>query len=465
MLWLTVRRSPDAVHSLGEGVARRAPHTWQRSIRRFAGVATVLVATLAVGVAPAYATTSGGIALYISAPFVQGSAVTGAGTFTETFNDRREGSLLTSEGRSGWVCPPSIEAGAITASPDRTTINGCFISAAGIYGGASSTSSAPFNGGDGSDYPGVPFYNRLAEPERSFTIDFGGSPVKYVGFWWSAGNPGNVVTFYDSTGEIASVNTSELSAADKLGAGPPTPDSSWPAGNGYVTSIGGDEYPKGQYFGNPRFATATTPSPTADSGFQFVYLNLFLTGDAAATSVKFSGPGFEIDNLTTSTLEQTPATSLVFIKGVLGKTVTFRDGAPFDAGTPSASGTMVPQTANGPTNLSANGYSREGYLFTGWNTAADGTGDPYGPGGSYDFATDLVLYAQWDVAPSVVEGDSESATSSKSSGEPLASSPGQLAATGADSSLGLLLAMVAVAMGAVGGVLSLVAPRRGNRSA
>ena len=453
MRWLTARRSPHAVHSRGEGAARRAPNLWQRSIRRFAGVATVLVATLAVGVAPAYATTSGGIALYISAPFVQGSAVTGAGTFTETFNDRREGSLLTSEERTGWVCPASIEAGTINASPDRTTINGCFISAAGIYGGASSTSSAPFNGGDGTDYPGVPFYNPGAE--RSFTVDFSGSPVKYVGFWWSAGNSGNVVTFYDNTGEIASVNTSELSAADKLGASPPA---SWPDGNGYVTSIGGNEYPKGQYFGNPRFATATTPSPTADSGFQFVYLNLFLTGTAAATRVKFSGPGFEIDNLTTSTLEQTPATSLVFIKGVLGKTVTFRDGAPFDAGTPSASGTMVPQTANGLTNLSANGFSREGYLFTGWNTAADGTGDAYGPGGNYNFATDLVLYAQW--SPVGSDSDDRSPDSADSEAEVLPSIP-TLATTGPkDLQHGVMWATIA----SLGGVVLLMSSRVVRRS-
>ena len=32
------------------------------------------------------------------------------------------------------------------------------------------------------------------------------------------------------------------------------------------------------------------------------------------------------------------------------------------------------------TALNANGFTREGYNFTGWNTAADGTGTPYADG-------------------------------------------------------------------------------------
>lgn len=422
------------------------------AVRRAAGVVTTLIATLAIGVAPAHATTSSGIALFISAPFVQGSGVTGAGTFTETFDSRREGTQLNSEGRTGWVCPASIDAGAITATPIRTTIDGCFISEAGIYGGASSTSAAPFNGGTGSDYPGVPFYN--SGSARNFTVTFSGQPVKYVGFWWSAGNSGNVVTFYDSTGPIASLNTSELSAADKLGASPPA-DANWPGGNGNVISIGGNSYPKGQYFGNPRFNTASTPSPTADKGFQFVYLNLFLTGSAGATKVEFSGPGFEIDNLTTSTLEQTPDSSMVFISGVLGKTVTFRDGAPFDAGTSSATGTMVPQTANGATNLSANTYTREGYVFNGWNTAANGTGTPYGAGANYSFAADMTLYAQWALAPSSGGGE-------QSSGGPAGATPQELAATGFEAGQGLFLPVVALGLGFLTLGLGLVA-RTGRR--
>jgi len=46
---------------------------------------------------------------------------------------------------------------------------------------------------------------------------------------------------------------------------------------------------------------------------------------------------------------------------------------------------------------SLNVPDREGYLFTGWNTAADGTGKQYAPGGSIGyFGYDVELYAQWE---------------------------------------------------------------------
>lgn len=49
--------------------------------------------------------------------------------------------------------------------------------------------------------------------------------------------------------------------------------------------------------------------------------------------------------------------------------------------------------------LTANQYAREGYVFGGWNTAADGSGIAYADGQTVSFtaegATELNLYAQW----------------------------------------------------------------------
>ena len=58
-------------------------------------------------------------------------------------------------------------------------------------------------------------------------------------------------------------------------------------------------------------------------------------------------------------------------------------------------GTMTAQTANVPTALKTNTFTRTGYSFTGWNTAANGTGTAYANGATYSFAADLTLYAQW----------------------------------------------------------------------
>ncbi|MCL2059942.1 MAG: InlB B-repeat-containing protein [Oscillospiraceae bacterium] len=41
------------------------------------------------------------------------------------------------------------------------------------------------------------------------------------------------------------------------------------------------------------------------------------------------------------------------------------------------------------------GYTRAGYTFTGWNTAADGSGTPYQNGDGFRTFVDVTLYAQW----------------------------------------------------------------------
>jgi len=69
----------------------------------------------------------------------------------------------------------------------------------------------------------------------------------------------------------------------------------------------------------------------------------------------------------------------------------------FDAN--GGSGTMLPQTASAPSALTANGFSRSGYSFRGWNTASDGSGTSYSNGQVYDFSADLTLYAQWSWIP------------------------------------------------------------------
>jgi uncharacterized repeat protein (TIGR02543 family) len=61
-------------------------------------------------------------------------------------------------------------------------------------------------------------------------------------------------------------------------------------------------------------------------------------------------------------------------------------------------GTMAAETANVPTALTANGFSRAGYTYAGWNTAADGSGTGYGDGATYPFTASVTLYAQWTAA-------------------------------------------------------------------
>ena len=66
-------------------------------------------------------------------------------------------------------------------------------------------------------------------------------------------------------------------------------------------------------------------------------------------------------------------------------------------GNGSTAGAMAPETAFTPTPLSANAFSRTGYAFAGWNSAADGSGTAYADGASDPFTANQTLFAQWTV--------------------------------------------------------------------
>ena len=66
-------------------------------------------------------------------------------------------------------------------------------------------------------------------------------------------------------------------------------------------------------------------------------------------------------------------------------------------------GTMAPQvfTEGVAQNLTLNAFTREGFTFTGWNTAADGSGTSFADGASVTASSNAVLYAQWKAVPVV----------------------------------------------------------------
>lgn len=71
-----------------------------------------------------------------------------------------------------------------------------------------------------------------------------------------------------------------------------------------------------------------------------------------------------------------------------------------NAGSDAYEGTTAPSQgyAGSGVPVEKNGFTRQGYRFTGWNTKADGTGTPYAPGSTYvlNGKADDVLYAQWE---------------------------------------------------------------------
>ena len=73
----------------------------------------------------------------------------------------------------------------------------------------------------------------------------------------------------------------------------------------------------------------------------------------------------------------------------------------FDGNGSTGGSTASQQIAAGNSaSLNANGFTRNGYAFTGWNTAADGSGTSYADGADYIVTpatgnTTVTLYAQW----------------------------------------------------------------------
>lgn len=69
----------------------------------------------------------------------------------------------------------------------------------------------------------------------------------------------------------------------------------------------------------------------------------------------------------------------------------------FDKNADDASGDGILQQAplNQKVTLNSNPYTRDGYMFAGWNTKADGTGYAYNSKQQYSFGDDITLYAQW----------------------------------------------------------------------
>ena len=122
--------------------------------------------------------------------------------------------------------------------------------------------------------------NYLAVSGDKITITMTGEQ-KYLGFWWSAGDDSNYITFYDNANNLlASFSTQTLMTFLNQQAEP-----SW------VTAIDGKQYPKMAYYGNPN------PPSGRHTKEPYAYINLILQGTPLLFGkVEISGKNFELDN-------------------------------------------------------------------------------------------------------------------------------------------------------------------------
>jgi len=197
--------------------------------------------------------------------------------------------------------------------------------AADANGGATAGATDPtaMVGGSGSNY----VYTHSGGVTLTMPA---GEPQRYLGFYWTAGSPGNVVTFYSGDTEILQLDTEDLSS--NLGTMPV--DQASYGSTGTISSTGGTPYVKHHYFGNPQGVSGAASPPVMDASLwwnnstnygpsrissPFVYVHVFGQGGMTFDRVVFSGSYFEIDNIVLSSLSSVaPTSDLVRLGGITG---------------------------------------------------------------------------------------------------------------------------------------------------
>ena len=137
-------------------------------------------------------------------------------------------------------------------------------------------------------------------------------------------------------------------------------------------------------YGSTVAVLGNTGSPIlAKSGFAFVGWNTEANGSGASYS---QGNVFTIRVNTTLYAQWTPIYTVTYN----GNTNT-SGNVPTDGYSPHVSGSTV--TVLGNTGSPA--LTKSGYIFAGWNTAANGSGASYSEGNTFTINANTTLYAQW----------------------------------------------------------------------
>ena len=165
--------------------------------------------------------------------------------------------------------------------------------------------------------------------------------------------------------------------------------------NGSVTAIGGIYTTKGgadicSSNGTGVYNQHGTPG-TATATYQYN-----ANGNNAVTIPITAAKLHNADDTYFETANANAGDAINYVNGVWGGKEPVELTVTFDKN--GGEGAMEPQTvpAKTDTALNTNTFTREGYNFTGWNTAANGTGTPYKDKDTVNLTENTTLYAQWE---------------------------------------------------------------------
>ena len=169
--------------------------------------------------------------------------------------------------------------------------------------------------------------------------------------------------------------------------------------NGNVTAIGAIYTTKGgadicSSNGTGKYIQQGTPG-TETKTYQYNVSSSAVTIPITAAKLH------NADGSYTETATASAGDTINYVNGVWGGSAPVELTVTFEANGSTeypVKGEMAPQTVNAKTDtvLNANTFTREGYNFLNWNTAADGTGDSYADGATVNLTENTTLYAQWE---------------------------------------------------------------------
>ena len=147
--------------------------------------------------------------------------------------------------------------------------------------------------------------------------------------------------------------------------------------------------------GTGKYIQQGTPG-TATATYQYN-----ANGNSAVTIPITAAKLHNADGSYTETATAKAGDIINYVNGVWGGEEPVELTVTFDANGSTeypVEGTMASQTVTAKTEtaLNANTFTRKGYNFNGWNTAADGNGESYADGATVKLTEDTTLYAQWE---------------------------------------------------------------------
>jgi subtilase family serine protease len=188
-------------------------------------------------------------------------------------------------------------------------------------------------------------------------------------------------TYTDNSATGSSTYFYEVQALDSSGVGPFSNEASAKSsGTSYTVTFNANGGTGTMAPETEGAATALAANAFTRSGYAFLDWNTAANGSGTAYT---NGEVYPFTASVTLYAQWTPNPSY---------TVTFNANG--------GTGTMAPETDNVATALTGNTFTRSGYAFSAWNTAANGSGTAYTNGETYPFTASVTLYAQWTPNPS-----------------------------------------------------------------